>query len=136
MGVTLGLLNGSATIRVTGDPDADDQPAGQTTGFVIGRPVGTVLLAEAISQIRVDVLNDGFVVEGSGPTIPLRVDLLGNQANSTDETGLISITPTVPYDAIQITFSSGLLSAGLQNDLTNLSVFQACAQATPVTNSP
>lgn len=136
IGVTLGLLNGSATIRVTGDPDADDQPAGQTTGFVIGRPVGTVLLAEAISQIRVDVLNDGLVVEGSGPTIPLRVDLLGNQANSTDETGLVSITPTVPYDAIQITFSSGLLSAGLQNDLTNLSVFQACAEATPVTNSP
>lgn len=133
IGVNLGLLNGSATIRVDNAPSAADLPAGQTTGFVIGRPAGTVLLAEAAAQIRIDVLNDGIVVESSGPTIPLRLDLLGNQVDSTDETGLASITPTVPYDAIQITFNSGLLSGGLQNDLTNLRVFQACAQATPVT---
>jgi hypothetical protein len=133
IGVNLGLLGGSASIRVNSAPSAADLPAGQTTGFVIGRPAGTVLLAEVASQIRVDVLNDGLVVESSGPTVPLRLDLLGNQAASVAETGLATITPSVPYDAIQISFTSGLLSGGLQNDLTNLLVFQACAQATPVT---
>ncbi|MGQ0618525.1 MAG: Ig-like domain-containing protein [Panacagrimonas sp.] len=131
IGVNLGLLNGSATIRVDNEPTSPDLPPGQTTGFVIGRPPGGLLLAEALAQIDIEVLNNGVVVERTGPRLPLRLQLLGGLPDTGDETGLASITPTVGYDAIQITFKSGLVSGGLQNNLANLRVFQACAAASP-----
>lgn len=136
IGVNLGLLNGSATIRVNNEVTSPDLPAGQTTGFVIGRPPGTLLLAEALAQIEIEVLNNGEVVERTGPRLPLRLQLLGALPDTGDETGLASITPTVGYDGIQIRFNSGLISGGLQNNLTNLRVFQACAEATPPPPGP
>ncbi|HKY91945.1 MAG TPA: Ig-like domain-containing protein [Nevskiaceae bacterium] len=129
LGVNIGLLMGSVSLTVTQDPDADPQPSGQPTGFLIGRPTGTVALAEVLSAIQVSALREGVVVASSGPSIPLRLDLLGTEVVAMEDFGLVTIQPAAEYDAIRLTFNVGLLSVGLQNEVTNVKAFQACSRA-------
>lgn len=129
--VPLGLLNATASVTVSSN-SATDFPAGGTAGFVIARPVGQLLEAEVLSQIQVSTLLDGVVQQTSGPTVPLRADLLGTALTGGGDTALVTIQPTQPFDALRLTFVSGLVTAGiLENVLQTVNVFQACSTAAP-----
>jgi uncharacterized protein YjdB len=130
MGVPVGLLGASTSVTVsagTNPPYAVPFPSTNVPGFIIGRPAGSVVLAELFSQIQVSTLLNGVVQQTSGTTIPLRLDLLGLELTTNSDTALASIAATKPYNAIRLTFNSGLASA-----LTNVQVYSACA----ATNAP
>ena len=128
--VPVGLLTGGASVTVNTAPNASYAvpfPAGTTTGFIIGRPAGALVLAEVASQIEVTTLLDGEVSETSGDLTPLRLDLLGLQLtdSTADELLSVSLTTTAPFDAIRLRFNSGLASA-----LSSVQVYNACGQTT------
>jgi len=120
---TVGLLFSNVSLTV--NSNAADFAAGQTAGFIIGRPAGALLSAEVLSQLTISTLRDGAVQEslsasGGGILPPLlRLTLLGLLGDS--NTALLSMTTTLPYDAIRLTFGTGVASA-----LTSTQVFGAC----------
>ncbi|MGQ0698464.1 MAG: Ig-like domain-containing protein [Panacagrimonas sp.] len=127
--VPLALLNGRVSITATAAV-TDEFPGGDNAGFLITRPTGRILIAEVLAQIEVSTLLDGQVQETTSPNIPLRADLLGLELlGGQGDAALITIPTSEPYDALRLTFKSGLLTAGLQNGLSNVNVFQACATA-------
>lgn len=127
MSVPVGLLGGSTSVTVTpGSGLAVPFPAGNQPGFVIGRPTGSLVLAELFSQIHLTTLRNGEPVETSGSFTPLRLDLLGLGLIGSSELVLASFEATQPYDAIRLSYNSGVVSA-----LTSVQVFQACATTTP-----
>lgn len=130
--VPLGLLNATASVTVSSNAETAINNGG-IAGFVIARPTGVVLEAELASQIQVSTLLDGVVQETTGPTIPLRADLLGmSVVGGIGDTALVTIDTTLPYDAVRLTFVSGVVTAGLlQNNLQTVNVLQACTTATP-----
>lgn len=128
--VPLGLLGGTASVTVSSN-SAPVTP-GAPAGFLISRPVGQLLQAEVLSQIQVSTLLGGVVQQTSGPTIPLRADLLGLALlGGTGNQALVSIQPTQPFDALRLTFVSGVATVGLlENTLQTVNVFQACSALT------
>lgn len=127
MSVPVGLLGGSTSVTVTpGSGLTLPFPAGNEPGFVIGRPTGTLVLAELLSQIQLTTLRNGEPVETSGSFTPLRLDLLGLGLTGSSELALVSFEATQPYDAVRLSYNSGLVSA-----LTSVQVLQACATTTP-----
>lgn len=128
----LALLNGTASMTVSSNSPTDF-PAGGSAGFLIARPVGQVLEAELLSSIVVTTLLDGEEQETSGPTIPLRADLLGTAiTGGGGDTALVSIQPTLPFDALRLSFVAGVVTLGLlENTLQTVNVFQACSSVTP-----
>lgn len=131
LSVPIGLLGAGVNVTVSNSPSANDFTAG-TPGFLISEPTGKVLQAEVLSQITVQTLLNGVVQQGSDE-LDLQVDLLGIPVTGEDdEISLVTVNATLPYDALRLTFSSGVLSLGLQNQLENVKVFQACAN----TNRP
>ncbi|TDU31770.1 Ig-like protein group 2 [Panacagrimonas perspica] len=127
---TVGLLGANVGVTVAPGPTppyAVPFPAGKNAGFIIGKPAGTLLTAEVLSQIQVSTLRNGVVVETSSTGVtPLRLDLLGLQLLGGFDTALVSIGTTVDYDAIRLTVNSGTASA-----LSAVQIFQACATAEP-----
>lgn len=123
--VPVGLLGATQSVTVKG---AVTTPGvgGQATGFVVGRPAGKLLLAELFSQLKVETLLAGEVQQSSSATVPLRLDLLGLELTGNNETALASIQAVRPYDAIRLTFNSGLASA-----LSSLQLYSACVVAQP-----
>ncbi len=121
--VGLGLLNSDVSLTVNSNAPAF--PAGQSAGFIIGRPAGALLSAEVLSQLTISTLLNGTVQESlsssAGGILPplLRLTLLGMLGDS--NTALLTITTTKPYDAIRVTFGTGVASA-----LTTTEVFGAC----------
>ncbi|HEY0973172.1 MAG TPA: Ig-like domain-containing protein [Solimonas sp.] len=119
--VPVGLLLASASVRVTA-PAGPPIPAGQAAGFIVGRPAGTlnplgpVATAELLSSLTVRTRLAGNVVESSdAESNPLRLALLGfavipGGLEDQDQV-LVSIPTTQPYDAIELEYSSGLVSA-------------------------
>lgn len=130
--VPLGLLNAAASVTVSSN-SATDFPAGGTAGFLISRPVGQLLQADLLSQIQVSTLLNGVVQQSTGPSIPLRADLLGTAlTGGGGDTALVTILPTQPYDALRLRFISGVVTLGLlESTLKTVNVFQACSTATP-----
>ena len=127
----LGLLGATVGMTVAPGPTppyAVPFAGGGSAGFVIGKPAGTLLAAEVGSQVVVRTLLGGVIQESSAEIqTPLRVDLLGLQLlGGNSDTALVSVPTSLPYDAIQIIFDSGLASA-----LSSVRVFQACATAQP-----
>jgi len=126
MSVPVGLLGASASITVAAAPESTAYPVPfavpEFPGFVIGRPAGSLVLAELLSQIQVSTLRNGVVQQSTGATIPLRLDLLGIELINNSETALASIAATEPYDALRLTFNSGLASL-----LSTVQVYSACA---------
>lgn len=127
MATTVNLL-GSVSVTVTKPPLAPNimPVSGDNPGFVIGRPVGRVLLAELLAEFEVETLLDGEVQQSSDTEIPLRADLLGLSLTGDAELAVLTVNATQPYDSLRLTFQ-GLLSAGLQNDLSTAEVFRACS---------
>ncbi|WP_043113168.1 Ig-like domain-containing protein [Solimonas flava] len=123
--VPVGLLGATQSVTVKGEVTTPGV-GGQATGFVVGRPAGKLLLAELFSQLKVETLLDDEVQQSSSATVPLRLDLLGLELTGNNETALASIQAVRPYDAIRLTFNSGLASA-----LSSLQLYSACAVAQP-----
>jgi len=117
-GVTLVVNSNAADFPAT-------SVAPSTAGFIIGRPAGALLSAEVLSGLTITTLRDGVAqeskrVSSGGILDPLvRLTLLGLLGNS--DTALLSLTTTKPYDAISLTFSTGVASA-----LTTTRVLGAC----------
>lgn len=129
--VPIGLLGAGVSVTVSNAPSANDFTGG-VPGFLVSEPTGRVLQAEVLSQITVQTLLNGEVQQGSDE-LDLQVDLLGIPVTGEDnEVSLITLNATQPYDAVRLSFSSGVLSLGLQNQLENVNVLQACAD----TNRP
>ncbi len=129
--VPLALLNATSSVTVSSN-SATPFPGAGSAGFLIARPVGQLLEAEVLSQIQVTTLLGGVVQQTSGPTIPLRADLLGLAlTGGGGDKALVSIQPTLPYDALRLTFVSGVATAGiLENTLQTVNVYQACSTVT------
>lgn len=128
----LGLLDlGNASVTVSSN-SATPFPGSGSAGFLIARPVGQLLEAELLSQIQVSTLLDGVVQQTTGALIPLRADLLGTSlTGGAGGTALVSIAPTQPFDALRLTFNSGIVTAGiLENVLQTVNVYQACSSVT------
>jgi hypothetical protein len=125
MSVPVGLLGGSESVTVA-TPTTITPVAGQYAGFIIGRPAGTLVTAEIESQIQVSTQLNGVATgDSSGPTIPLRLDLLGQELTGA-QAALATLQPTKPFNSITLTFSSALATA-----LSTVQVYGACATAVP-----
>lgn len=118
--VPVGLLGAGVSVTATAADSVTFEP-GKRAGFIIGRPGSELLSLEALSALDVTTLLDGQVVESSSALIPLRLTLLGQVIIGT-QGAILSIPTTQPYDAVRLSFSSGLASA-----LTRTNVFNACA---------
>ena len=112
---TVGLLGANVGVTVAPGPTPPYTvpfAAGNNAGFIIGKPTGTLLTAEVLSQVQVSTLRNGVVQETSSSGItPLRLDLLGVELLGGFDTALVTIGTTVPYDAIRLTVNSGTASA-------------------------
>lgn len=124
--VPVGLVGAGEALSVVSSSDAPTFPGGQAAGFVIGRPTGSLVLAELFSQLTVTTLLNGAVQESSGTVTPLRLDLLGIELVPNSDTALVSILTNLPYDSIRLQLNSGVATA-----LSNVQVFSACATAVP-----
>lgn len=121
--VPIGLLDGSATLFVDADPDAENFPAGPRAGFVVAAPAGLLSL-ELLSEIQVGTRLDGVAAEAAGAstTNPLAISLLGVIGGQ--DAALLSFPTTLPYDGLSLTFLAGVATV-----LPTVNVFQACATA-------
>ena len=103
-------------------------PAGGHAGFLVADPTGALLSANVLNgNIQVSTLAGGIVQESSTPYVPggllplpplLDVTLLGLGNGG----AYVTIPATKPYDAIKVTFNTGLVSA-----LSAVKVVSACA---------
>ncbi|WP_084197621.1 Ig-like domain-containing protein [Solimonas soli] len=126
MVVPVGLLGGNVSLTVSAaggtvfDASTD---APHTAGFVIGRKANQLLSAELLSQIEVSTLLDGVVQEsGTAQSNFLRLTLLGLLGDN--QQALVSVDATKNFDAIRLTYNSGVLSA-----LTTTQIYSACSTA-------
>ncbi|TJY60859.1 hypothetical protein E4T66_09380 [Sinimarinibacterium sp. CAU 1509] len=131
LSTTVGLIDATMSAAVTANANPNYTipfAAGSNAGFVIGQPVGSLVLAELLAQLRVSTLLGGAIQESSGDLIPLRVDLLGIQllGGQSSDAVLVSIQTSAPYDGVALTLLSGAASA-----LTDVQVFQACGTVVP-----
>jgi len=123
----LGLLNASLTITATVKPPYAPFTAGPSAGFILAAENGSALTAGIGNQIVVRTLNGGEPTGDSSnnPLTPLRLDLLGASLTGSDGIAahpvFISKT-TKNFDAVQITFNTGLASA-----LSSYRLYGACA---------
>ena len=129
--VPVGLLNAQQSLDVNASATAPYTvpfAAGSRAGFVIGRPTGTLVLAEVATQVQISTLRNGAVQESSSTLTPLRVDLLGTQLlfGPGEDLALVSMNTTVPYDGVRVTLVSGVASA-----LNGINVFGACGTVEP-----
>ncbi|MDT0496976.1 Ig-like domain-containing protein [Algiphilus sp. W345] len=121
--IPVGLLGAGGSITTaagSSPPYAVPFAAGTQPGFIVGHPNGQLLTLELLSQIQVSTLLNSTEQESTGDTTPLRLDLLGQNLIG-DEASLLSFTATKPYNAIRLTFNSGLATA-----LSSIDVYQAC----------
>ncbi|HET8882161.1 MAG TPA: hypothetical protein VFM56_08305, partial [Solimonas sp.] len=123
----LTLLNASLTVTATAPVPFAGFPAGPSAGFVLAAENGSALTASIGSQIVVQTLKGGKPTgdTSSNPLTPLRLDLLGTSLTGSDGVAahpvFISKT-TKDFDAVQITFNTGLLTA-----LSSYRLYGACA---------
>ena len=120
--VPVGLLLADASIRVKAPP-GDPIQAGERAGFILGRPAGTlnplgpVATLELLSSLDVRTYLGGTLTgDTSGASNSLTLSLLGTTAidgapSYDDDQVLVSIATTKPYDAIELVFTSGIVSA-------------------------
>lgn len=104
-------------------------PGGARAGFHVTDPTGALLSANVLNgEIRVSTLLAGTVQETSTPYVAggliplpplLDITLLGLGAGGG---AYVTLPTTKPYDAIRVTFSTGLVSA-----LSTVNVNSACA---------
>lgn len=130
LSVPLALLGGSVSVTVDANPPLPFPGVGGTAGFVVGRPVGTVASVELLAQLEVETLLNGVVQDTftRDTPVPLRADLLGLALlGDGGDLALVSGQTTRPYDALRLTFKSGILTLGLQNYLSTVNVLQACS---------
>ncbi len=124
--VSVGLLLGEVSVTVSAPPGQSFNKD-ESAAFVIGRPVGQLISAEIASQLSISTLLGGQPTgDSSGPMTPLAIGLLGTavMGDYSADTALLLLKTTKPYDAMRLTFSSGLLTA-----LTDVDVFAACGDA-------
>ncbi|MGH8447592.1 MAG: Ig-like domain-containing protein [Solimonas sp.] len=125
MVASVGLLGGNVSVTVKA-ADGVTFPATETahriTGFVIGRPANQLLSAELLSQLQVSTVLAGTVQETSSSLNVLRLTLLGLLGSNAQ--ALLTMEATKPYDAIRLTFNSGVLTA-----LSSTQVYSACSLA-------
>lgn len=125
LSVPVALLTGSISLTVKAGSTVTPV-AGQQAGFVIGRPTGSLLLAEVLSQVQLSTsLNGTATSDTTSNQTPLRLDLLGTEVTGA-QAGLVSMPVTKPFDSITLTFGGGVASA-----LSSVQVFQACAAVKP-----
>jgi uncharacterized protein YjdB len=130
LSTTVGLLNGEVSVTVNAQDTAFTNlpfEAGERPGFIIGSPTGQLVLVELLSQISISTLLDGTVQETSSTVTPLRVDLLGAELIGGSDLAVVSLTATRPYDAIRLSFQSGVATA-----LSDLRVSAACGTTLPL----
>ena len=124
LNVPVGLLNAGVSVTVRAN-ETIAPVAGNRAGFIISRPTNNVVEAELLSQITVQTLLNGVVVSTSGPVIPLRLGLLGVDLGGGEQL-VVSTPAATPFDAVRLTFSSGLLGADL-DQLGTINMFRACS---------
>src|SRR3546814_4826286 len=121
------LLKDAVTGTATAEPPYAPFTAGPTAGFVVATANGSLLTAEVGNQIVVRTLNGGTATGDASNMAgtPLRLDLLGTAVIGDLGTTAqpLFISTTQDFDAVQITFSSGLASA-----LSSYKVFAACGK--------
>lgn len=126
LNVPVGLLNGGVSVTVNANRTISPA-AGNVAGFIISRTSPAILTAELASQIVVETLLNGVVVSNSTEAlIPLRLGLLGVDLAGGAEQILVRTPAASQFDAVRLTFNSGVLTADL-DQLNNLNVFRACA---------
>ncbi|MDB5969646.1 MAG: hypothetical protein JWQ90_2096 [Hydrocarboniphaga sp.] len=128
LNVPVGLLDGAAKLNVIKGTPTTSFTAGETAGFIIGQPAGSLALASLLSQIQVNTLNNGAVQEGTDDRIVLRVDLLGQKIidGTPNDLALVSFKTSLPYNGVQLALKSGTVSA-----LTSVQAYSACGTTQP-----
>jgi len=128
LNAAVGLLDGAAKLNVIKGTPTTLFPAGETAGFIIGQPAGSLVLAELLSQIQINTLKDGAVQEGSDGRTVLRLDLLGQKLidGTTNDLVLASFKSSLPYNGVQLALKSGVVSA-----LTSVQAYAACGTTQP-----
>lgn len=124
--VPVGLLGAGISVTANVQPPLKPVQPGNTAGFVLASENGTLLTAGIGDQIVIRTLKDGKTVDASNrPLTPLRLDLLG--VSVTGALGAnaqpLFIQTTKEFDALQVSFSGGLLTA-----LSGYRVYAACAK--------
>ncbi|NGY05468.1 Ig-like domain-containing protein [Solimonas terrae] len=123
----VGLLNAAVTVTATAKPPYAPFTAGPTTGFVVASENGALLTAEIGNQIVVRTLSGGTPTGDASNTAatPLRLDLLGTSLTGALGTTAqpLFISTTKSFDAVQITFNSGLATA-----LSSYRLYAACGK--------
>jgi hypothetical protein len=126
MNVPVGLLTAGARLRITlhDDPTISTppnpyffspQPPSPTSpgpGFLILQPRGILAELEIASQVVVRTLLNGVQQQSSlEDTELLKLDLLGTTLLGDREIGLVSFGATMPFNAIELEFRSGVATA-------------------------
>ncbi|MCH9828446.1 MAG: Ig-like domain-containing protein [Gammaproteobacteria bacterium] len=119
--IPVGLLQGYTEITVSA-AEGTEFAAGGVPGFIISRPANALLSAELVSQLTVTTLLDGEEQQTTNEITPLRLTLLGLLGDEQQVLVTLPEPAAEPYDALRLTFSSGLLSA-----LATTNVYSACA---------
>jgi len=124
----VGLPSNSVTLTVNSNA-VTAFPGGANAGFHIADPTGALLSANVLNgQIQVATLLNGAIQQSSTPYVAggliplpplLDITLLGLGAGGGT---YVTIPTTLPYDAIQVTFGTGLVSL-----LSTVNVDSACA---------
>lgn len=129
MNQTLGLLAGELSLTVN---QVGGIPAGGTAGFLLRQPAGMLLSLELMNQIQVSVLKqDGSALtEVARDNTPLRLTLLGQMGDedvflASIDTPPASATDPAVYDALRLTFTSGVATA-----LGQVNALAACGTVT------
>lgn len=121
------LLNAAVTVTATVETPYAAFTAGPTAGFVVAASNGALLSAEIGNQIVVRTLKGGEATGDASnkAATPLRLDLLGTAVIGDLGTTAqpLFISTTKDFDAVQITFSSGLASA-----LSSYKLYAACGK--------
>lgn len=130
LNVPVGLLNGGVSVTVRANRTITPT-AGNRAGFVITRPDSPVVQAELLSQLVVETLLNGVVQSTTGLNglVPLRLGLLGVDFGGGEQL-LASVPAATAFDAVRLTFNSGLLTADL-DQLNNINMFRACSSVDP-----
>ncbi len=131
LNIPVGLLIGGVTLDINTGDGTTITPSGPV-GFIVGRPAGTLLAAELLSQVTLSTISaTGEEIESSGSTNLLVLDLLGFTLipGAVTDQAALSFTPTMPFSGLRLDYSAGVLTA-----LSSLDVYNACgAIASPST---
>ncbi len=129
MNTPIGLLTAGTRLRVTLGSTFSPLPPTPTQpgpGFLILQPPGILAEVELLSQITVRTLRNNVEVQSSREDAELlKLDLLGTTLLGDREFGLVSFGATQPFDAIELDFNSGVVTA-----LNTFLVGDACLATT------